>query len=171
MRIQQRGFRLLFCRNSFIYHAGSQSFSREENVNDLLLQHHEMFIRKYAFDILEYASPNRILPLQIPYPEDYEFNILQIECGLGADMKLLRSIYPNSHVVGIEQRPALRRIASCTETVFESVSQLREVLGAPVFDVLIISPEAAGRLSDHDKELLARVCKREHKIIAGRKIN
>lgn len=168
MRIQQRGFRLLYCKNSFIYHVGSQSFSREESVNDLLLQHHEMFIRKYAFDILEHASPNRILPLQIPYPEDYEFNILQIECGLGADLKLLRSIYPNSHAIGIEQRLALRRIAGCTEAVFESVSQLREVSGGPVFDVLVISPEAAGRLSDKDKELLARMCKREHKIISGR---
>lgn len=167
MRILQRGSRLLVCKNSFIYHARSQSFSKENNVNNILLGHHQLFIKKYGFDILEYAVPNRGLPHQIPYTEKQEFSVLQVGCGIGADLKYLRLYYPRAHIVGVEFRPALRRIAGWTEVVFENAEQLAGSFRLPVFDIVVIDRRIAGTLSENDKEILAGLCREGCKIIAA----
>ena len=45
MQILQKGYRLVLCRNSFIYHAGSQSFKDREDVEQILQEHHGLFIK------------------------------------------------------------------------------------------------------------------------------
>lgn len=168
MRILECGYRILLCRNSFVYHAGSQSFSREEGVEELLLSHQRLFVEKYGFDILEYASPDRNLLAGIPYSEKDEFNVLQVGCGLGADMKLLRTFYPNAHVAGLEQDRALAAVAAGTEAVFTSVKKLREVFRLPVFDVLLVPSGAYAQLSESDKRLVAGLCKRDCVVLSGK---
>lgn len=159
MRILERGYRILLCRNSFIYHAGSQSFSHEERVSDLLLAHQQLFVEKHGFDILTYAAPDHRLLGGIPFSEEEEFNVLQVGCGLGADMKLLRTRYPRAHTVGIEPDRRLAAVAGGTEAVFAGVSQLREVFQLPVFDVLLLPSGAYAELSEDDRRLLAGLCK------------
>lgn len=161
MQIQQRGFRLLLCKNSFIYHAGSQSFAHREDTNKLLLEHHQLFIEKYGFDILKYAVPNRDLSAGFFYSEKDEFNILHVESGLGADLKWLQTVYPTAHIVGVELNDALYRIAAGTEVIFRSVEELSKVFKNPVFDVLIIERGVFDAMSEHEKKVLAGLCKRE----------
>ncbi|MCM1215148.1 MAG: HAD-IIIC family phosphatase [Lachnospiraceae bacterium] len=158
MQISRRGFKLLLCKNSFVYHAGSQSFCHKENVDDILLGHHQLFLSKYGFDILEYAAPDRSLAVGLPYDAEKEFNILQVGCGLGADMKWLRALYPNAHVVGVESVPELFSIVSGTEVVFQSISELKKVFGFPVFDVLAIRHGVLADLSENDKNIIAGLC-------------
>lgn len=170
MQILKCGYRIRLCKNSFIYHAGSQSFSHEEQVNDLLLAHQQMFVEKYGFDILEYAVPDRELLAGIPYSENDEFNVLQVGCGLGADMKLLRTIYPGAHVAGVESNRELADVAGGTEAVFTNISELTEVFRLPVFDVLLISSGAHALLSENDKRLLAGLCKRGCVVLSGKNL-
>lgn len=165
MQISQRGFKLLLCKNSFIYHAGSQSFCHQKNVNNILLEHHQLFFEKYGFDILEYASPDRSLPAGIPYTEEKEFNILQVGCGLGADLKLLRTFYPHAHAVGIEPDPLLFSVVSGTEIVFQNAFELTEFFHFPVFDVLVINPKVFTALSESDKDILASLCRKDCVIL------
>lgn len=160
MQILKQGYRILLCKNSFIYHAGSQSFSHMGHVNELLLAHQELFIKKYGFDILEYALPDRTLLAGIPFSGTEEFNVLQVGSGLGAEMKLLRTLYPKSNVVGIETNRALADVVCGAEAVFTSVSDLTEVFRIPVFDVLLISSGVYAEFSENDKRLLAGLCKK-----------
>ena len=160
MQILKQGFRILFCKNSFIYHAGSQSFSHMENINGLLLAHQQLFIEKYGFDVLEYAYPNRDLMAGLPYSERDEFNALQVGCGLGADLKMLRTLYPKAHMVGIESDPALSGIAGGTEAIFGSVERLTDVFKSPVFDLLIINPKIYVGLSVNDQQIISGLCKK-----------
>ncbi|MCM1534380.1 MAG: HAD-IIIC family phosphatase [Clostridium sp.] len=160
MKIAKKGFRMLFCRNSFIYHAGSQSFIHREGVNQILIDHHELFQKIYGFDIFAYADPDRILAAQIPYAEEEEFNILQIGCGLCADFKLLRSGYPKAHMVGLELNNALSDIADGTETVFRSVEELAGAFGQPIFHVLIINPQTYGKLSEEEQKMIIGLCRK-----------
>lgn len=159
MQISRQGYKLLLCKNSFIYHAGSQSFCHKENVDNILISHHQLFMKKYGFDILEYADPDRSLSAGIPYENLQEFNILQIGCGLGADLKLLRAYYPNAHAVGIEPDPALFSVVSGTEAVFRGAAELAEFFHIPVFDVLVINPKVFAGLSEDDKNVLTGLCR------------
>ena len=160
MQILQKGYRLVLCRNSFIYHAGSQSFKDREDVEQILQEHHGLFIKKYGFDILEYAYPAKDLTAGIPYGERDEYNILQIGSGLGADLKWLRTVYPGAHGVGLETDEALFRSSADTEAVFRNAEDLTQVFNIPVFDVLIMNQRVYGTLSDNDKRILAGLCKR-----------
>lgn len=160
MQILKCGYRILLCKNSFVYHAGSQSFSYIDNVNELLLAHQQLFIKKYGFDILEYAYPNRNLLGGILYSENDEFNVLQVGSGLGADLKMLHFLYPQAHIVGIEPDVALSGIAGRTETIFGSVTELLDAFKVPVFDLLIINPKVYMAMPENHKRAVAGLCKK-----------
>ncbi|MCM1160230.1 MAG: glycosyltransferase [Roseburia sp.] len=165
MQISRHGFKLLLCKNSFIYHAGSQSFNHAKNVSDILLEHHQLFSKKYGFDILKYACPDRNLPAGIPYTEQEEFNLLHLGCGLGADLKLLQTLYPHAHMIGIEPDPLLFSVASGTEIVFQTILELTDFFHLPVFDVLIINLEVFAALSESDKTALTNLCRKDCVIL------
>ena len=55
MEILKRGYRLIWVRDAFIYHAGSASFVKTGK-NTLSIEHHKLFMEKYGFDILNFAS-------------------------------------------------------------------------------------------------------------------
>ena len=59
-RIIKAGYKLLLCRNSFIYHFGSRSFSKDINAYNLLLQKNaEKFRKKWGFDAHYYCYERR----------------------------------------------------------------------------------------------------------------
>ena len=127
MEILKRGYRLLLVRNSFIYHAGSQSFLKTD-YERLLTEHHVLFEKKYGFDILKYCYASGTVISQIPYNKDSRFSLLQIGCGLGSDLKAIRSLFPNSSLSGIETNRALFDIAKNTENVYENVESLKSAV-------------------------------------------
>ena len=54
MEVMKLGYRLLLVKDSFIYHFGSAGFSKGSNLH-LAIEHHELFIKKYNFDLLPYV--------------------------------------------------------------------------------------------------------------------
>lgn len=158
MKILKAGYRLLLCRNSFIYHAGSQSFYQRKDVNEILVSHHELFIRKYGFDILKYAAPNKENISGIPFTEQQEFNLLQIGSGLGADLKYIRTIFPKANVVGIESNEKLYCVSKGTELIFRDLVSAVDTLRQPVFQVLLISDRECGRLGKAELDMIEKLC-------------
>lgn len=159
MKLAICGYRLLLCKNSFIYHAGSQSFSKRNDINELLISHQHLFIDKYGFDSISYSMPALELISQIPFGPNDSFNVLQLGSGIGADMKYIRSVFPNSSVVGVEKNPPLYRVSSGTDVVFESVDKLSRELNSEVFDVLIINKKIAFEYSREEVEAAYSLCK------------
>lgn len=158
MKIQRAGYKLLLCKNSFIYHAGSQSFAKCERVNELILEHHKLFCEKYKFDILEHAYPNVYDVSGIKYEKEDEFNVLFVECGLGEDMKDFRSLYPNAHLVGVEYNTAMYDIAKNTEVVFHDLDQLCSIFKYPVFSVVFIKPKVVALLNQKQVDQINGLC-------------
>lgn len=167
MKIARAGYRLLVCRNSFVYHAGSQSFSHRPGVDELLVSHHQLFMDKYGFDILDHAYPMLEDVTAIPFGPEDEFNVLQIGCGLGADLKYLRSIFPGAHAVGIEKEEALWEIAQGTECVFRDLPSALEVFRQPTFHVLYISDRGRAGLGETEREMIGRLCLRDCVMLSG----
>ncbi|MBQ9334678.1 MAG: HAD-IIIC family phosphatase [Lachnospiraceae bacterium] len=62
-RIGQQGYKLVLCRNSFIYHAGSQSFAENPEAEAIFERNRQRFIDKWGFD--SYTEPVSASPTAI----------------------------------------------------------------------------------------------------------
>lgn len=158
MKILKVGYRLVLCHNSFIYHAGSQSFNKCRNVEEMALSHYQLFIEKHGFDILKYVYPDMEKIREIPFSKEDAFNLLQIDSGLGADLKYIRTAFPHANVIGIEADEALYRISRNTELVFQSPASALEAFHKPVFHVLLVDKEEYGRWSKAEWDVIGQLC-------------
>ncbi len=157
IEILKLGYRLLLVRDSFIYHAGSASFVKTGK-NTLSIEHHQLFIEKYDFDILSYVYPSGAVISQIPFGRQDSFMVLHLGCGLGAELKAIRSLFPKAQGYGIEPNPVLRDISSRTEQVFSGVKELSENVGTGFFDLLIADSDYLEHISADDKNLIISLC-------------
>lgn len=175
MELLKNGYRLLLVKNSFIYHAGSQSFAKID-YNSLLDDHRELFIRKYGFDIIQYAYSDDaaiggILNRKRVSNSNSDISslkILHIGSGLGAELKALRSRFPECKTVGYEDNEVLYDISRHTERVFNSISDLKAVCGKGYFDVLIIKDKIKNKLSHEDREQIMGLCKKDAVLLTGK---
>ena len=178
MELLKNGYRLLLVRNSFIYHAGSQSFCKTD-YNKLLNDHRELFIKKYGFDIIEYAYPDEGMleeykncRLSISdHDKNKRFSlckVLQIGSGLGAELKSLRSLFPECEAVGYEPDRAMCNISGYTEKVFGSLNELKETYGEEYFEVLLVKDSVKSILSQDDEKLIDSLCKKNVSVFTGK---
>lgn len=158
MKILKAGYKLLFCRNSFIYHAGSQSFIKNPDVDQIFMDHYQLFINKYGFDIFEFAAADQEMIREIPYKREDAFNILQIGSGIGADLKYIRTKYPKANVIGVEPVTVLYEISRKTDMVFRNPAELKKIFQQPVFQVLLIAKKRYAGLGREDMEIIESVC-------------
>ncbi|MCR5735199.1 MAG: HAD-IIIC family phosphatase, partial [Lachnospiraceae bacterium] len=158
MEILKRGYHLKVVNNSFIYHAGSQSFAKTDDYKTLLNDHRRLFIKKYGFDIISYAYGSDVLPMQIPYKEGDSFRLLQLGAGLGADLKTIRNRFKNAYLAGIESNERLREIAGKSEDIFASADEAKVSIKEDRFNVLIIDPDLIKVMSREEKETLVSLC-------------
>ncbi len=160
MELQKNGYRLLMVRNSFIYHAGSQSFIKTD-INSLIARNWKLFQKKYGFDIISYAYANEAVLLSIPYKQEDTFRLIHAGCGLGAELKALKHMFPKCEAVGVETDKALYDIVKHTERVFDTYESLRDTYEKGSFDVLLINDRLKETLSESDRELLAGICRED----------
>ena len=158
IEILKRGYRLFLVRDSFIYHVGSASFVKT-GTNRLSYEHYELFKKKYSFDILKYVYPSGAVISQIPFGRNDRFRVLQLGCGLGAELKAIRSIFPLAQCFGIETDKVLYDVVRHTEKVYESVVNTHAELPLKSVDLLIADSEKIGELGDREKAILGRLCK------------
>ncbi len=154
MEILKRGYRLELVRNSFIYHAGSQSFIKTD-YQKLLEDHHRLFIDKYGFDILKYAYASGTAVSQIPYGPSDRFAVLHYGCGLGAELKAIRSLFPYAEIYGLENDVRLFEIVKKTEKIFNSLDELMEFFDRPYFNVLIVDKEVLEKMDEAESTVLS----------------
>ena len=155
MEILRRGYRLKVVRNSFIYHIGTESF-KNVDIDSYVYKNYQLFMKKYGFDIIPYSDASGDVVSHIPYMQEDRFYVLHFGCGLGADIKAVRSVFPNSIVKGIEGIDSLRNIASATEAVYKSLEDYISDNDDQKIDVLVISKEDLGKMSDADKDIIVK---------------
>ena len=166
IEILKRGYRLVLQRDSFIYHVGSASFVKT-GTNKLSYEHHELFIKKYGFDILDYVYPCGAIMSQIPFSRDAAFSVLHLGCGLGSELKAIRSLYPCARLFAIETNPTLYDIVSKTELVFPDVASALKELSLHSINLLIVDSNYLPQLSEDDKSHLISLCA-EHAVELNR---
>lgn len=157
IEILKRGYRLILQRDSFIYHVGSASFVKT-GTSKLSYEHHELFIKKYGFDILDYVYPCGAIMSQIPFARDAAFSVLHLGCGLGAELKAIHSLYPSARLFAIETNPTLYDIVSKTELAFPNIASAAKKLSPHSINLLIVDSNYLTQLSEKDKSLLLVLC-------------
>lgn len=165
MKLRTLGYHLYLCHNSYIYHAGSQSFSLRPDIEELLSNNHHKFIQKYGFDILQYAYGTPSYLEQIPYSTNAFFNALVLGSSLGADCMLLKKFYPNIYLLSVESNPNLYKIMEKDPTYFPSLSELGKLVNTPLFHVVCINHQSLSSLSSSDLSLLKTLCRSDCKMI------
>ena len=158
IEILKLGYRLVVSRDSFIYHVGSASFVKS-GLNHLAVEHHDLFVQKYKFDIVDYAYPCGAVISQIPFARDAVFSVLHIGCGIGAEMKAIRSLFHNATVFGIETDPIMFDIVSKTEPVYRNIEDAATNITVSSLDLIIVDERILASLTDEQKTTIAGLCK------------
>lgn len=87
LRILKSGHRNILCHDSFIVHLGSQSFGKEkEKYQGLLEANRQKICEKYGFNIQYYSYPRYDVMSLIDKEKDDSFKALEVGCGLGATL-------------------------------------------------------------------------------------
>ncbi len=151
LRLLACGYRLRLVRNSFVYRAVWDEI--EDKISD----------DNVGLLSLIYANPDMIA--NIPFDKVSRFNALEIGCGLGANMKAIRSLYPEAILAGIEKNEELASIASKTELVYTSLEELKSNIEGPAFNLLIASKEGFKSLSQQEKEIIGSLCTSDFQVV------
>ena len=99
-----KGYLLKVCHNSFIYHAGSQSFKKMDlnKVHDIYAKNRKYLTQKWGFSP-EDVRVNMDLESHINQLPDDSLHILEINAHNGANYEHLKYIYPDMKYLGMEQ--------------------------------------------------------------------
>ncbi|MGG5255315.1 glycosyltransferase, partial [Neobacillus sp. SM06] len=111
-RIQLAGYKLLICKDTFIYHYGSQSWrDKPDEYYNLLKENERKFIKKWGFNP-GYSTfiRNEIINL-IEEPAEKNINVLEVGCACGATLLKIKNKYKNAEIHGIELNENAANIA------------------------------------------------------------
>lgn len=103
MRLIDAGYRLYICHNSFIYHAGSQSFCGRDDLDEIMVRNYYYFLNKWNYDVLAYSFSNAEAIRQITQKEADCFRVLEIGAGSGVTLSRIRYFYPEAECYGLER--------------------------------------------------------------------
>lgn len=117
IRLLLNGYKLLLCKNSFIFHYGSNSFKKKPvGYNNLLRENEKKLEKKWNFNYIPYSAVNPYIIENI-FPQANEFFVLEINCKLGCTLSRIKSIYPGAYVLGTEYREILYKLAKIVTNV------------------------------------------------------
>ncbi|WP_166243647.1 glycosyltransferase [Paenibacillus turpanensis] len=112
-RIVQAGYKLFLCKNVFIHHFGSVSFSEDIAMyRNVISQNSKVFEEKWGFNS-GYSSfiRNEIIQL-IQEPIEKRMRVLEVGCACGATLLAIKNKYQNTKLYGIELNPGSAAIAN-----------------------------------------------------------
>lgn len=112
-RIQEAGYKLILCKNTFVYHFGSISFKADlPTFNSCLMVNSKKLEEKWGFNST-YSSFTRyeIINL-IDDDKEKEINVLEIGCACGATLLQIKNQFKNAKIYGIELNKNAAKIAA-----------------------------------------------------------
>ena len=130
LQIRSAGKKLILCQNAFIYHAGSQSFRKRDDINELFKINREKCTLKWGFDPTLFAAMSEneyafILSLKRKgYTKDSRFSLVHIGCGCGNMLGHIHYLYPNAMLSGVEKNDIARKYAISCIPVFPTIGDL-----------------------------------------------
>ena len=101
-KLCEKGYEIILCRNSFIYHYGSGGGSNTQKWNNLYARNAAKLADKWGFDPNKYLVVWKDAVDRLQADELAPLKILEAGCGLGLTLMALKNRFPNAEVYGIE---------------------------------------------------------------------
>ncbi|QLY78761.1 glycosyltransferase [Clostridium intestinale] len=131
IRLIKAGYRLLLCKDTFIHHYGGTSFTLNKKYSEILERNKNKFLEKWGFTS---SSSMSIFRGTIDYLDDKYENILEINCGTGANLLNIKNKYPKFNFYGIEQNEFAREIAERYVNIVDNSEKYKNF-----FDAIIVN--------------------------------
>lgn len=119
LAIREHGYELYICHNSFIYHAGSQSFRKREDIDAILSKNFDYLVNKWGYDVPRSSLSNRLAIERLGQDLSARINILEIGAGCGSTLSRIQHIYRNATVYGIEKNSLVVEKAIKSVSVYQ----------------------------------------------------
>jgi len=137
LRIQQAGYKLILCRDTFIHHYGSVSFNQDRVAfANTLRKNAQKFWEKWSLTPDHFRIDYELSNLMISRVSDRP-RLLQINSGCGGTMLWLKNVIPGAILYGVEQNARAREIASRFMYMYDHWDRL--LAEGVTFDAIIIS--------------------------------
>ncbi|QOT09826.1 glycosyltransferase [Paenibacillus sp. JNUCC32] len=113
VRIRKAGYKLLLCKDTFIYHFGSVSFgTNSDYFSNILASNAKKFEDKWGFNP-NYSQGIRFdIVKMMDSPPDAAINVLEVGCACGGTLLDIKNKYKNSSLYGIELNDDAASIAA-----------------------------------------------------------
>lgn len=140
VRIIKLGYKLLICRDTFIHHIGSATFCDNTDLYMKFNDNKEKFDKKWGFnhDLLVEVREDFIGLIR----EDKaaKINILEVGCGAGMNLLILKYKYPNCNIYGIEDDDEIASITKINVNLSNNkVSEFPLEFEKEFFDYIILN--------------------------------
>lgn len=103
LRIREKGYRNILCKDTFVHHYGSASFGKSDSYISLLNINEEKFYEKWKFITQDTTNINYNLIELIKEDNNREFSVLDIGCGCGANLLAIKNKYKNVKLFGVDK--------------------------------------------------------------------
>lgn len=121
LRINQLGYKLMLCHDSFIHHYLGTSFRKDLNkFYPILFKNRAYFYKKWNFETIAFDEVKSASYPLIQNPH----KILELDCGIGATILELRYKYNLERIEGIEENSYKRKISSKIAKVYEHLNSI-----------------------------------------------
>lgn len=134
LKVRSLGYKLVIAHDAFIYHAGTQSFRKRDDLKKLFDDHRKILIEKWHFDSRVHCSVSdneRAFVDSIRergYDRESKFSLVHVGCGCGDMLGSVKYLYPNADICGVEEDDRVRRFAITSVPVYASVNELPKKL-------------------------------------------
>lgn len=140
LRILKAGYNLLLCKDTFIHHFGSASFNENKvGYHNYLEINRYKLNDKWKFDVNSKMYANFEL-LEIMNNEiKKNMKVLQVNCGIGADLLQIKNKFKNVKLYGLESNEEMAKIANgiCNVTVGK-ITDIGKNYEKDFFDYIIL---------------------------------
>lgn len=171
-RIIQAGYKLLLCKNSFVYHFSKGSFRKNlRSYFDLVDKNAAKFKEKWGFDCQYYRYERyEIVKLLEETKPNGAFRVLEIGCGMGATLGCIQGLYQEAEVYGIEIAETIMPIAKkyLPTIIHGNIEQITMPYEEGFFDYIICA-DVLEHLHDPAQilKMLHRYLKKDGRLIAS----
>jgi 2-polyprenyl-3-methyl-5-hydroxy-6-metoxy-1,4-benzoquinol methylase len=141
LRIRMAGYKLMLCKDTFIHHFGSTSFSDDlPGFMRLLMQNEKKFVEKWGFNPTYSTFIRNDLLAFIDQPQEEPLRILEVGCACGATLLGIKNRYPQADLHGIElNRNAASVAALIADVTDQDIEKLELRYSKHFFDYVIFA--------------------------------
>lgn len=124
LQILKAGYKLFLCHDAFIHHYLGTEFRKDLNAfYPILNKNRKYFEKKFGFQTFAF---DEIKQASLKLVEDPPTKILDINCGIGANLLKMKYLFKDVKIQGVEKDKKKIEIAKFFAPIYSNINQVKE---------------------------------------------